>query len=107
MIRVTTFEMDGISLKIASMSVNEAEAFVESGNALLAKMKAGEEVNPKIWLQRRNDCILASLNKVPQENKWTEARLKDELDLPTLAALHDKILEFSGLKTGEATAAAE
>ena len=101
MVRTTSFEMDGVSLKIASMSVAEAEAYVEQGNEFIRRMKAGE-VPPTEWIERRNRMVLGSLAKAGGE--WTIERLKDEFDLVQMEELSSRILEFSGLKPGEAVA---
>jgi hypothetical protein len=100
-IRVCNFEMDGITLKLASMSVNEAEAFVKEGNEFIERMKR-EELKPEEWLTRRNKVVITSLNKAG--GIWTEETLKEEFDLPLLDAFYSRLLEFSGLKPGEATA---
>lgn len=97
--RVCNFEMDGVSLKIASMTVREAEEFANETKALIEKQKSGAEVPVAEWLDRRNQTVLCALNKA--DGEWTVERLKNELDLPTLDALYLKILEFSGLRTGE------
>jgi hypothetical protein len=104
MIRVKTFEFEGVSLKFASMSVAEAEAFVEDGKKLLER----KDVTAQEWLERRHSAILASLSK-PVENAaevWTVDRIKNEFDNPTLDELYRAILKFSGLNPGETPAAA-
>ena len=102
--RTCEFDFDGQAFKIASMSVREAEEFVEEGKRLLEKAKT-DEVAAETWLRRRNEVILASLNKVAGEEAFRAETMKDEFDLPTLDALYSKILEFSGLKPGEVVAA--
>jgi hypothetical protein len=96
--------MDGITVKIASMSVREAEDFVAEGDAFLEQMKS-RKVEAKEWLSRRNRAVVASLLKAVPDSGWTEDRLKDEFDLQFLDALYTKILAFSGLKPGEVVAA--
>jgi hypothetical protein len=103
MIRVCNFSMDGVEVKIASMSVAEAEIFVKESGDLIARAKQGSVANEE-WMQRRNKTIIAALAKAGEE--WTEEKLKSELDIPTLDALYLKILEFSGLRSGEVAAAA-
>lgn len=105
MIRVSTFNIpdsDGASLKFASMSVAEAEAFVEDGKKLLAR----RDVTAQEWLARRHATIMDSLNKANgKDDSFTEETLKSEFDNPTLDELYRAILKFSGLNPGEAPAA--
>lgn len=101
MVRTKRFEMDGVSLKIASMSVAEAEAFVDEGRVFIERMKTAE-VKPEEWLARRDRAVIASLVKAGGE--WDEDKIKHEFDLPLLDAVYSAILEFSGLKPGEAVA---
>lgn len=102
LIRVRTFDFEGVSVKYASMSIAEAEAFVEDGRKLLARQ---EEVTAQEWLSRRHGTIISSLNKADEEAKWGEDGLKAAFDNPTADKLYRAILEFSGLNPGEAPAA--
>jgi hypothetical protein len=106
MIRTCDFQMEGISLKLASMSVAEAEQFVNEGNDFLERMKRGE-LKAEEWIERRNRAVVASLSKASPGVKYDVDWLKNELDLPTIAAAYDRILDFSGLKPGEAVAVAD
>ena len=97
-------------MMLASMSVAEAETYIEEGKKLLDR---GKEVTAVEWLARRNSTIVASLVKAnptavdgkPARSDWTEEKLKYEFDMPTLDALYIAILKFSGLQPGEVTAA--
>lgn len=103
MVRTCDFEMDGVKLKIASMSTGEAKAFVKEGNEFLERMKSGE-VKPEEWVSRRDRAVIASLNKAAGSTEWNEARIDADTDFALLTALYDAILKFSGLKPGEVTA---
>jgi hypothetical protein len=108
MIRVCEFAMPGLepAFKLASMSVSEAEAFVKQGNEMLAKVKEDPARVPReYWINRRNETVLASLKKALPDSwnadDWTPERFAQEFDLPTVEAMFNKILEFSGLKPPE------
>jgi hypothetical protein len=104
MIRVRDFEMDGVKLKIASMSTREARQFVKEGTELLERVKR-QGSSSEAWLTRRDMAVIASLNKAGASPEWTSEKLEEEFDLPLLDAVYSAILEFSGLKLGEAVAA--
>ena len=104
MIRVVNFSMDGVELKLASMSWAEAEKFVEEGRALLERQKIeniGEE-----FVKRQLETVSRSLVKAGGE--FPVDKLKAEFDMPTVTAIFTKVLEISGLATtpGEVKAAA-
>lgn len=101
MIRVRTFDFEGVSVKYASMSIAEAEAFVEDGKKLLDR----GDVSAQEWLSRRHATIIASLNKAAGDENWGEEGIKKEFDNPTADKLYRAILDFSGLNPGEAPAA--
>jgi len=93
--------MDGVELKLASMSMAEADALVKEGNELSERMKRGE-VKTEEWLGHRNRAVIRSIVKAGAE--MNEARLKEEFDLIQVEVLYDKVLDFSGLKPGGAAA---
>jgi selenophosphate synthetase-related protein len=103
-IRVVPFQMDGLNIKLASMSWAQAEKFVEEGKKLVER---GADVSNDEWLARTLQTVHASMVKAGAESNGGPASLKDEYDMPTLNAMFTKILEISGLRTtqGEAGAA--
>ena len=102
--RVVEFSMDGISVKLASMTWAQAEKFVAEGQALLKNT----ETKPEQWLDRTLMTVGTSLiGAGTAAEECTPDRLKEQYDMPTMNAIYFKILEVSGLavKQGEAAAA--
>ena len=102
--RVVDFSMDGITVKLASMTWAQAEKFVAEGQALLKNADTKSEQ----WLDRTLMTVGTSLiGAGATSEECTPERLKELYDMPTMNAMYFKILEVSGLavKQGEAAAA--
>jgi hypothetical protein len=100
MIRVCDFQMEGVKLKIASMSFSLAEKYVKESGELLART----DVKPEEWMTREHQTVLEALNRANSngDGSWTVERIRDEMDIPTINAIYLRILEISGLRpTGE------
>ncbi len=103
--RVREFSMDGFSVKIAPLTLVEADNFIKEGQQLLSS-----NASPEDWLKRTIELVCRSLNKAGNADPWNEGRLRGEMDLALMNALYREILEFSGLTVtkvskGEETAA--
>ena len=115
MIRVCEFKMDGLdqTFKLASMNKREAKEFVAKSKAILDD----KEATPEKWddfsmAVIRKSIATADLASRTAGEEWdAEGAQKvadlimDSLDIPTANALYLKVLEFSGLRRGEVTAA--
>lgn len=104
MIRVFEHKVDGIDapFKIASMSSREAEEFITTSKAMVARSETSN-VAPDEWMKFRLGIVCRSLNHADGDCKLTVDDMLD-FDNPTLDALYVKVLEFSGLKVGGAAA---
>jgi hypothetical protein len=92
-VRVCEFEFEGQKFSIASMSLNQAEVFVEESKKLIA-----EASETKDW-----NALMVRTVAQSTKGVMKKSAAKD-MDIPTLRALYKKILEFSGLRTGEVAA---
>jgi hypothetical protein len=104
MIRVCKFEMDGVELQLASMSLNEADAFVKKSKSMLREDRTVDPTADE-WLELQIDLVHTALAKAMGDKAPAKDKMRDEMDLPLINALYVKLLEFSGLRaTGEVTA---
>lgn len=92
-VRVCEFEFEGQKFTVASMTLSQAEAFVEESKKLIEASPDTKEWN-SFMVRTVAGCVKGI----------TEEAARTDMDLPTLRALYQKILEFSGLRTGEVAA---
>jgi hypothetical protein len=92
-VRTTEFEFEGQKFTVASMTLSQAEAFIEESKKLI-------EASPdtKTWISFMVRTAAQCVKGI------TEESARADMDLPTLRALYQKILEFSVLRTGEVVA---
>ena len=107
MIRVCEFKMDGLAqvLKFASMTTAEAEKHVNEGKEMLAR-HSKSPLPPEEWKLRARKTVCDAMNRLDSNSAWTPEKLDEEFDIPTIDALFMRILEASGLRSGEVQAAA-
>ena len=98
--------MDGVTVKLASMTWAQAEKFVEQGREMLARDPKPADSE---WVDRTLDTIVISVRNAGQQSDFSvegKDGLKELFDMPTINAMFLKVLEISGLRTtGEVRAA--
>ena len=110
--RIREVTLDGESHKIAPMTYDEAEAFINEGKEMLAR-------NPKPtdedWAKRTLNSVLSALNRAAGTEVWNltgddgKKKLTKELDMGMINHLHREYLIMSGIllpgaKAGEGPA---
>jgi len=109
--RIRKIVLDGLELEIAPMSLDELDTYLKQGRELRDKQPPPTEEE---WANRTWNTVCMALNKAQSAkgtlnngNSWTISKLRAELDLPTVNAIHRVFLEMSGLelpKQGEGPA---
>lgn len=109
-----TFDFElypGTNVKLSELTWGQSERFIKSGNELRQR---GAGATSEDWLNRMAQLVADSLTAAngtphgPYEIEGNEG-LKENFSLREIRAMHDAILEHSGLKVtepGEATATA-
>jgi hypothetical protein len=89
MLRTKTLEIDGVKLKIASLSLDQVDEIYAKPTPD-GKVKGGKRT-----------VILASLNRVDPADQWDEKRYNAEFDLVLVDTVFDEVVAFSGLNPKE------
>jgi hypothetical protein len=90
--RVHEVYMDGISVRIAPLTFDETEQYIEEN-------RASAKHTHREWTERSLETVCRALNKAAGREAWTIERIKSELDLAFFLYLHEQILNKSGLIT--------
>jgi len=98
--RVREIVMDGLSVKIAPLSYDEAEMYIKEGRELLA---AEPPTPDDQWAKRTLISVVGALNKAAGKEEWTldgdatKKKLTKEFDMVFIRRLYDEWLQMSGL----------
>jgi hypothetical protein len=100
MIRVFDFRIEGMEqpIRLASMSEEIVKKFLAEGVEMAEKYKASA-LPDDAWLERRRRTISDSMNRARKNGdaEWDAEKIRS-FDLPTQTAMHDFIVEKSGLR---------
>jgi hypothetical protein len=95
--RIRTINLDdGLQLAIAPLSYAEVDKYVKETAAMAERKASAEEFTGRLFR-----IVSEALNKPDQRfggaPQWDVARVKRELDRPSIDKLHAEVLAMSGL----------
>lgn len=92
-VRIKKFEMDGVVLPYAPLTLEQVEAYVAPLENIDAAGGAGKIRSYDLICNGLNNALPAD---APEADKWTPTRVRAELDLPLFDKLRNEILLLSG-----------
>ena len=94
--RIRTIDLDGLQLAVAPMSYCETEKYVGESKGM----------SPEEFTARVFRIVADSLNRPDERDggapQWDVARVKRELDRPSIEKIHAEVLAMSGLSSAAA-----
>lgn len=105
MARIKEVEIDGQHFRIASLTLSQVELMFPSDPAKLEEIK---NLSSREHYKRAYQTVCMGLNNAlpkdtPEESRWSNQTINDNLDMYTFGRLHDAVLEHSGLTTVKET----
>lgn len=106
--RIRVVAMDGEAVRIAPLSWDEAEAYIQEGKVLLER---DPKPTTEDWAKRTLDSVCFTLNKaagtlhgdVNGTKAWDVKKLTSELDMIFIQRIYQDFMSMSGLKTESTT----